>query len=707
MSAPDRPAEQLRADGSNNEDNLSSPPVGEDHQAATSGQRIEIADLRDLANRFIAQAQTLRVKAVNNIRLIVATVCLMTILVVILPPIIDIVEDEILMLFGRETSKFDFQAETRRQAIEVQASSTILLRMLEERDAAVKNIRDELMKPYHFFKPDALEGREIIGDLFIEDVAQAGSLQVAVGGVRDIDDITPAAFFRTSSEGVWEPVKNVDPLLKGFLTRAMPFKNGVLITGTLPKVDGAPPTNAVRFVSAEGEMERIMPSLSFSDQAPPISQVAISEGSLAFLLGPDDANYSLVVVTDEAGNEIFSQSYGMGEVAKDVIWSDKDLLILTDGGLSGGDVVYRYPAISADPVLAKEKVHQFLLERSGTVRFVRDKNALGSVSILSFIVGFFEIFRQESINEWVVQRNQSFDIDNIDVEVGHNSLLMYRRMVFLGGEVNKIWVKSNTSDAAYSITLSSQLGLDSPLEFDVLNDGKIRLLSLSLRSRDSSDAWSLYSEADAPELPVVQTLQDIVILLEGKAAVGASTDMVGSGDKTAASERVSGGSTYLSDSLADFKEALRPEWIVSTNTITHLTNLEKMEERWAREWSKRERAATILARLRQADETGSLFNEVSSLGARLAVIALLVYLVNILVNLYRYNMRLAAFYQAQGNSIELAIASGADIPSMIGTSFHELASAQTPELVSFGTRPAPPTETVAKAVADLAKVIKP
>ncbi|MBO6521655.1 MAG: hypothetical protein JJ900_14805 [Rhodospirillales bacterium] len=75
----------------------------------------------------------------------------------------------------------------------------------------------------------------------------------------------------------------------------------------------------------------------------------------------------------------------------------------------------------------------------------------------------------------------------------------------------------------------------------------------------------------------------------------------------------------------------------------------------------------------------------SSLGTRAALIVLLLFLVQILVTLYRYNMRLASFYDARIDALKLA---GSTNVKVLG----ELVSHLSPEQLDFGKTPATVTE---------------
>ena len=54
----------------------------------------------------------------------------------------------------------------------------------------------------------------------------------------------------------------------------------------------------------------------------------------------------------------------------------------------------------------------------------------------------------------------------------------------------------------------------------------------------------------------------------------------------------------------------------------------------------------------------------------------------------------------------MALASGADVTGMVQGSLADLARANTPRKVTFGPRPALPTDALLKAVPELAKIVK-
>ncbi len=72
---------------------------------------------------------------------------------------------------------------------------------------------------------------------------------------------------------------------------------------------------------------------------------------------------------------------------------------------------------------------------------------------------------------------------------------------------------------------------------------------------------------------------------------------------------------------------------------------------------------------------------------RVGVILLLLYLVQILVGIYRYKQRLAGFYRGRYQALTLIDPNGVTVKEL-----GELMVALTPEAVDFGKAPAHPTE---------------
>jgi hypothetical protein len=79
---------------------------------------------------------------------------------------------------------------------------------------------------------------------------------------------------------------------------------------------------------------------------------------------------------------------------------------------------------------------------------------------------------------------------------------------------------------------------------------------------------------------------------------------------------------------------------------------------------------------------------VSTIVTRTGSIILLLFLVQILVPLYRYNTRLAAYYDARGDALSIV-----DLDSASNVEgFERLIFALSPDAVSFGSPPLSPAE---------------
>ena len=76
---------------------------------------------------------------------------------------------------------------------------------------------------------------------------------------------------------------------------------------------------------------------------------------------------------------------------------------------------------------------------------------------------------------------------------------------------------------------------------------------------------------------------------------------------------------------------------------------------------------------------------VSTLSTRIGAMLLIIFLVQILVNLYRYSTRLASFYEGRADALEIA-------PSPSAAGFTELIHAISPDNLDFGKTPASPAE---------------
>ena len=102
-------------------------PSNESYDRATRPYGANEDALRAAARKYREQADRLRGSARRNIAFIVFTVALMTVLVVVLPPIVNVAEDRILEEFGFQTSQLDLNEETALQAAEVRSLITTII----------------------------------------------------------------------------------------------------------------------------------------------------------------------------------------------------------------------------------------------------------------------------------------------------------------------------------------------------------------------------------------------------------------------------------------------------------------------------------------------------------------------------------------------------------------------------------------------------
>jgi cbb3-type cytochrome oxidase subunit 3 len=84
---------------------------------------------------------------------------------------------------------------------------------------------------------------------------------------------------------------------------------------------------------------------------------------------------------------------------------------------------------------------------------------------------------------------------------------------------------------------------------------------------------------------------------------------------------------------------------------------------------------------------------VSAIATRVGTIVLLLFLVRILVPLYRYNKRLSAYYDARVDALELAHSNRREGDSELEL-FERLTPSLSPDHIDFSEAPASPTQEV-------------
>lgn len=104
--------------------------------------------------------------------------------------------------------------------------------------------------------------------------------------------------------------------------------------------------------------------------------------------------------------------------------------------------------------------------------------------------------------------------------------------------------------------------------------------------------------------------------------------------------------------------------------------------------------ADLPEELDKALRANEVWRQVGQTATRLAVIALLVYLVQIVVNRYRYLQRLAGFYQARAQAFHLLAASSRDTALMQDMTLADLTSLLSPDAIGFDKSAEPPIREV-------------
>lgn len=132
--------------------------------------------------------------------------------------------------------------------------------------------------------------------------------------------------------------------------------------------------------------------------------------------------------------------------------------------------------------------------------------------------------------------------------------------------------------------------------------------------------------------------------------------------------------------------------ILSASIIPTIRTAGQLLPVWDRISTSSVGAKKTLSFLTIAINRGDEWQRISRLATRLAVIGLLIYLVQLMVNLYRYATRLAAFYKARGDAILLIQVSGASVKEATSLSFDALATSLSPDSVDFGKSPATPNQ---------------
>ena len=98
--------------------------------------------------------------------------------------------------------------------------------------------------------------------------------------------------------------------------------------------------------------------------------------------------------------------------------------------------------------------------------------------------------------------------------------------------------------------------------------------------------------------------------------------------------------------------------------------------------------------LERALRTADTVRQAGQIATRLAVVGLLIYLVQIVVNRYRYLQRLAGFYQARTQAFRLLAASSPETALLKDVTLLDVTSMLSPDVIGFDKTPESPTSQI-------------
>ena len=107
---------------------------------------------------------------------------------------------------------------------------------------------------------------------------------------------------------------------------------------------------------------------------------------------------------------------------------------------------------------------------------------------------------------------------------------------------------------------------------------------------------------------------------------------------------------------------------------------------------------TVAISLDKALRTAEPWRQASRIATRLAIVALLIFLVQIVVNQYRYLQRLAGFYQAREQTFRMLADSDPGLGAQLlkGVTATELIASLSPDAIRFDKTATPPTDNLAR-----------
>ena len=490
------------------------PDDPEAHEAPVARSAADPDRMSRLATGFGEQAAYLRRRAYWNIRSIVATVILMTVLVIALPPLVNVAEDRLLAYFGYQTSQIDFQRETARQAADVRARSQRLLDLLDERDDLVREINDKLTIQDLFFVPEMIRTPEWARNPQVVAVAENDGLRVAVGRLSPSMAGPPMIALHGADEG-WKLLGDFNPNVRGGVYDVTVFGDGFLAGGDF---------------RGQAVLWKIAPDGGLSqafDVTGPIEKIeviaATPDGNLVALGGTTGRTGHLHVYSDR-GDLLWRERLALGASNGliDLLWRGRTLYALLKSGPETTVLVADFT--TPEPTVLREVLEE--VHAIPVALTVPDRNTEVAAVLIDVDSKYKQLKRNER-GDWVadgILDGAPVPVDGLNQRVTARSAfhLDGKQSVFgaSGGSRLTLFNYDRTGASSESIPMASRAFQAEYFRVFAFRDGVVRL-SPELRGGQPGkpEQALFYVQAPAPRIEPPARDRDIAALLEGDRSV--------------------------------------------------------------------------------------------------------------------------------------------------------------------------------------------
>ena len=682
-----------------------------------------------MAKRLAEQANRLRRRAIRTFLMIFFTVIAMVALVVALPPLITVAEDLVLGWFGRETSRLDIDRLTREQAVKTESASARIEDVLDEARQLATDTDRLLREPYTVWYPvHVQDGTKLISSDWMHSAVRGHGIDLVMGRHDKAGQVSKY-FVATRSVGA----SGREPLS---VTTAQDASNGV---PNLTEAAVSPAGFVVIGRSADGG-----PVFGTLDE----DGKAFTDLTAEFkdLLEPLDNPRFEAVDSGPGGVAIVGATIaasGSAEIGSNRS-SDNGLFLLYKP--QGGDWKLRLDMLTdtstmpeGDSDRVRLRVQDLLVARSSVYFSVRVDHRGAGVDISSL---YSLNLQSDELNISTTDAPlfgfggtsfvplQRWLIDQLDgpAEELYRARLLYVSTRGAPGQIVPLPVPDGEQPGK-DVGFETLFGSIEP-EYAEYVDGRYVIaefsggVSLAVVDRDGrqtsrvkggDSGWRIgHKTGEAGPVIATPSMGDETDLHPAYYAPSSTKldvepwnleddvrkflgDLANNGTKAGSGIWVD---AFIKRETARYDILKQEDLWYDERLIELADKFDSIEDRWKAAWETRNEAAQIYGQLRTASESSNHWRNISSISARLAVIALLVYMVNILVNLYRYNLRLAGFYQARSDALYMALASSSTdgLKGLVGLPIDKTAQIYLPEEVTFGARPATPLKEIAAMV---------